>query len=205
MKKEEEQWFFTLTRYENKNSLVSCPSPSVYFCISPSCATVGIWELLLLELLLLLLLLWEVMEGLDCNFLGCLVPVEEDDEVEELPLGREPSLGWGPPFLTPLDWRACVLGVWVWCGQCMWGARVCAWCLAPLRSWLLGCVRHGWVWWMGVDLAAGWAGERQKHKHESHLLESTQWCYWLLGISEQNHFGKKKNKQKKQHSAAHCS
>lgn len=53
----------------------------------------GIWELLLLELLLLLLLLWEVMEGLDCNFLGCLVPVEEDDEVEELPLGREPSLG----------------------------------------------------------------------------------------------------------------
>lgn len=53
----------------------------------------GIWELLLLELLLLLLLLWEVMEGLDCNFLVCLVPAEEDEEVDEPPLGREPSLG----------------------------------------------------------------------------------------------------------------
>lgn len=53
----------------------------------------GIWELLLLELLLLLLLLWEVMDGLDCSFLVCLGPVEEDDEVDELPLGREPSLG----------------------------------------------------------------------------------------------------------------
>lgn len=58
-----------------------------------SCASVGIWELLLLELLLLLLLLWEVMEGLDCNFLVCLGPAEEDEEVDEPPLGREPSLG----------------------------------------------------------------------------------------------------------------
>lgn len=91
-------------------SLSRCPSPSISVCISPSCASVGIWELLLLELLLLLLLLWEVMEGLDCNFLVCLGPAEEDEEVDEPPLGREPSLGcsWGPPFLTPLGWRACV-------------------------------------------------------------------------------------------------
>lgn len=53
----------------------------------------GIWELLLLELLLLLLLLWEVMDGLDCSFFVCLGPVEDEDEVDELPLGREPSLG----------------------------------------------------------------------------------------------------------------
>lgn len=65
----------------------------------------GICELLLLELLLLLLLLWEVMEGLDCSFLVCLGPPEDDEEVDEPPLGREPSFGCscGPPFLTPLD------------------------------------------------------------------------------------------------------
>lgn len=168
-------------------SLFCYPSPSIRFCISPSCASVGIWELLLLELLLLLLLLWEVMEGLDCNFLVCLGPAEEDDEVDEPPLGREPSLGcsWGPPFLTPLDWRACVWGVCMWCGQCVWGDRVCAWCLAPLRSWLLGCVRHGWVWWMGVDLAAGWAGERQKYGHKLYFWTARN-CF----LSAQINFAK---------------
>lgn len=66
-------------------------------CILPSWASVGIWELLLLELLLelplLLLLLWEVIEGLDCNFLLFLGPAEEEEEVDEPPLGREPSFG----------------------------------------------------------------------------------------------------------------
>lgn len=74
-------------------SLSTNPRYSFHVCISPSCASVGIWELLLLELLLLLLLLWEVIEGLDCNFLVCLVPAEEDEEVDEPPLGREPSFG----------------------------------------------------------------------------------------------------------------
>lgn len=85
-------------------SLSSCSSLCVSIGISPSCASVGIWELLLLELLLLLLLLCELMEGLDRNFLVCLGPAEEDEEVDEPPLGREPSLG----FLTPLDWSTCV-------------------------------------------------------------------------------------------------
>lgn len=48
------------------------------------------------------------MEGLDCNFLVCFGPAEEDDEVDEPPFGRAPSFGCGPPFLTPLDCRACV-------------------------------------------------------------------------------------------------
>lgn len=59
-----------------------------------SWASVGICELVLLELLLLLLLLWEVMDGLDCSFLEeCLGPAEEEEDVEEPPRGREPSLG----------------------------------------------------------------------------------------------------------------
>lgn len=59
-----------------------------------SWASVGICELVLLELLLLLLLLWEVMEGLDCSFLDeCLGPAEDEEDVEEPPRGREPSLG----------------------------------------------------------------------------------------------------------------
>lgn len=95
-------------------SIPSSPSAthlsiSMDICISPSCASVGICELLLLELLLLLLLLWDVMEGLDCSFLVCLGPAEEDEEVDEPPFGREPNLGcpWEPQFLIGLDWSAC--------------------------------------------------------------------------------------------------
>lgn len=128
--------------------------------VSPSCASVGIWELLLLELLLLLLLLCEVMEGLDCSFLEYLGPADEDEEVDEPPRGREPSFGclWEPPFLTGLAWKAC--GVWF--KQCVWGQCTCSRLLAPLRSWLWGCDRHGCVGWMGVDRAAGGAGNQTK-------------------------------------------
>lgn len=44
------------------------------------------------------------MEGLDWSFLGFFVPDEEDEEEEEVALGREPgaSRSWSPPFLTPL-------------------------------------------------------------------------------------------------------
>lgn len=58
-----------------------------------SCASVGIWELLLLELLLLLLLACEVMDGLDCSFLGFFIPVEEEEEEEDAARGRVPRAG----------------------------------------------------------------------------------------------------------------
>lgn len=83
----------TLIIQVEKELVGPCHSLSVSVCSSPSCASVGIWELLLLELLLLLLLLWEVMEGLDCNFLVCFGPADEEEEVDEPPLGREPSFG----------------------------------------------------------------------------------------------------------------
>ena len=64
-----------------------------WVCVSPSCASVGIWELVLLELLLLLLLPWEVMEGLDRSFFGFFIPVEEEEEEEDAARGREPRVG----------------------------------------------------------------------------------------------------------------
>ena len=75
----------------------------------------GICELLPLELPLLRLLLCEAMEGSDCSLLVCRGPPEEEDEVDEPPRGREPSLGrsWEPPpppppRPAPLPWRVCV-------------------------------------------------------------------------------------------------
>lgn len=139
----------------------------IFICILPSCLSVGIWELLLFILLLLLLLPWDVIEGFDRSFLMCLCPAEEDDEVEEPPLGREPSLGclWEPPFLTGLDWRLCMWAVCAWWGHCVWVGCVCSWFLTPLRNCLGVCEWQGWEWWMGVDLAVGWAGNQQKNRH----------------------------------------
>lgn len=59
-------------------------------------ASVGICELLDLELPLLLLLLWLLMDGLDCSFFGFFWAEDEDEDEDA---AREKV-----PFLTPLLW-----------------------------------------------------------------------------------------------------
>ncbi|KAG7256995.1 hypothetical protein CRUP_003443 [Coryphaenoides rupestris] len=76
-------------------------------------------QLLPLELPLLRLLLCEAMEGSDCSRLVCRGPPEEEEEVEDSPRGREPSLGrsWDPPLPTPLPWRGGGAGCRLTCGR----------------------------------------------------------------------------------------
>lgn len=67
----------------------------------PSWFSVGICELLDFELPLLLLLLWLLIDGFECNFLGLLWCDDEDEDVEDA--ARKSAA----PFLTPL--------LFVWC------------------------------------------------------------------------------------------